>query len=218
MKSFYQREQSLGLQCRKLVIQFPISISQDGYSSSVWRTVYNVSIAGEDTKPQVTSATIPLDGLFMLEQWDFSKSISEQSRKGGFKDSGFRQWTIRNLRDRQGWFGSNSNTKRSNERDSTRLLDKRRHIFKDMDRNAGLQPASSPCAVERRSENSETLGLCSDQFSLASLSSRYPILSTGSLALDVNALRVSARVTLDNENIELRLPTTSRLTSADLPS
>lgn len=107
--------------------------------------------------------------------------------------------------------------KRSNKRDSTRLLDKRRHIFKDVDQNAGLQPASSPWAVERRSENNETLGLCSDQFPLASLSSRYPMLSTGSLALDISALRVSARVTLD-ENIELRLLTTSRLTSADLPN
>lgn len=108
--------------------------------------------------------------------------------------------------------------KRSNKRDFTRLLDKRKHIFKDKDRNAGLQPASSPWAIERRSENNETLGLCSEQFPLASLSSIYPMLSTGSLALDVNALRVSARITLDNENIELRLPTTIRSKSADLPS
>ncbi|PON29017.1 hypothetical protein TGAM01_v202125 [Trichoderma gamsii] len=80
---FYQLEQSLWLQCRKLVIQFPISISQDGYAFSVLRTVYNVSIEGEDAKPQVMSVTIPLDGF---EQWVFSKSIYEQSKRGGFGD------------------------------------------------------------------------------------------------------------------------------------
>ncbi|KAL6900009.1 hypothetical protein GGI43DRAFT_406050 [Trichoderma evansii] len=83
---FFQLEQSLWLQCGKLVIQFPISISQDGYSFTILRTVHNVSIDNENTNPQVTSATIPLDG-HVLEQWDISKRIYEQYKDSGFKDS-----------------------------------------------------------------------------------------------------------------------------------
>lgn len=67
------------------MIQFPISISQDRYSFSILRTVYSVSIDGEDMKPQVTSAMILLDG-FILEQWDISKSIYDQFKNDGFKN------------------------------------------------------------------------------------------------------------------------------------
>lgn len=81
---FFQLEQSLWLQCGKLVIQFPISISQDGYCFTVLRTVYSVTVDDEDMKPQVTSAMIPLDG-FMLEQWDISKSIYGQFKNSRLK-------------------------------------------------------------------------------------------------------------------------------------
>lgn len=102
--------------------------------------------------------------------------------------------------------------KREDERNSTRLLDKRQHIVRDVQnlqtrpRSVVPQSTSSSWGVERRNENNETLGPCSDQFPLVSLSSNYPMLSTGSVALDEKTLVVDTRVTLDNENIELRLP------------
>lgn len=112
--------------------------------------------------------------------------------------------------------------KRANK-PNTILPDTGEHIgdmqnLKTRPRSAVPQSTSSLWAVGKRHENGDTLNYSSDQFPLVSLSSNYPMLSTGSVALDENTLRANTRVTLDNENIELRLPRTSGPMSANLSS